>query len=249
MNYTVVSGMLIGARNRQEDCILIGSAVSQGDRLMGQTTITADHLLACVCDGLGGHAQGDAASRFVCDEISGWMPRLPAGPPDIRKMLSDIQQSAQQHLPENSGTTIAGIMISRHRCLSFNAGDSRVYRITEDGMARLSHDHSLVQGLVDYSFIHQDKAAAHPLKNIVDFGMGPLFAPTWNHLHIRIHEEAATAGACYLICSDGLSDVMTDPELHQRLMPDPIANGKALFAAALETEPADNASFIIVKIQ
>jgi len=249
MKYTVFSGMLIGPRNRQEDCIIDGTAVRQANRMMSQKSLDSDHLLACVCDGLGGHAHGDAASRFVCEQISSRFFEAAPSPAVARNMLAEIQQSAERLLPENSGTTVAGIMVAGHQVIVFNAGDSRVYRILPSGMPRLSHDHSLVQGLVDKSFIHQDTASVHPMKNIVEFGIGPLFAPDWNHMHIHIHEETLSDGACYLICSDGLNDMMSDQELQRLLMPDPIENGKKLFATACEKKLTDNTSFVIIKIQ
>ncbi|RJP93625.1 MAG: hypothetical protein C4518_05415 [Desulfobacteraceae bacterium] len=248
MKYTVFSGMLIGPRSRQEDCIIDGTAVFQADRLMSKRNIDTDRLLACVCDGLGGHAHGDTASRFVCEQINNRFLETASGLPSAQNILADIQQSAQRLLPENSGTTIAGLMADSHQVIVFNAGDSRVYKISPSGLDRLSHDHSLVQGLVDKSFIHQDTASAHPMKNIVDFGIGPLFSHVWNHLHIHIHEETLSDGACYLICSDGLNDMMTDQELHQLLAPDPIENSKKLFTAVREMRLKDNTSFVIIRI-
>jgi PPM family protein phosphatase len=185
----------------------------------------------------------------VCEQMSIRFLEAPSGPPMARKMLAEIQESAQCLLPENSGATIAGLMTAGHQVVVFNAGDSRVYRISPSEITRLSHDHSLVQGLVDKSFIHQDTASAHPLKNIVEFGIGPLFATDWNHLHLHVHEETIAGAALYLICSDGLSDIMTDQELHHLLMPDPIENGKELFTAAQEKGLTDNTSFVILKIQ
>jgi len=217
--------------------------------MMSQKSFDSDHFLACVCDGLGGHAHGDAASRFVCEQISNRFLDAAPVPPIVQKMLAEIQQSAEGLLPENSGTTVAGLMVAGPQGIVFNAGDSRVYRILSSGMTRLSHDHSLVQGLVDKSFIHQDTASVHPMKNIVEFGIGPLFAPDWNHLQVHIHEETLSSGDCYLICTDGLNDMMTDQELHRLLMPDPIENGKKLFATACEEKLTDNTSFVIIKIQ
>jgi len=207
----------------------------------------ADQILACVCDGLGGHAHGDTASRFVCEQLNSRFLQTAFNPPGIRNMLSEIQQLAQRHLPENSGTTVAGLVIQGGRTIVFNAGDSRVYRISPSGMVRLSHDHSLVQGLVDNAFIHQDTASAHPLKNIVEFGIGPLFALDWNPSQIHIHEEPLLESACYLICSDGLNDMMTDQELHHLLMTDICDNGKKLFTAVKKMALTDNTSFVIVK--
>lgn len=249
MKYTVFSGMLIGPRDSQEDCIATGAAICQTDGLMSQKDIDADQLLACVCDGLGGHAHGDTASRFVCEQLNSRFSESAFNPPGIREMLSEIQQSALRQLPENSGTTVAGLVIQGGRAIVFNAGDSRVYRISPSGLTRLSHDHSLVQGLVDNAFIHQDTASLHPLKNIVEFGIGPLFALDWNPHQINIHEEPLEESTWYLVCSDGLNDMMTDHELYRLLMTDPSESGKKLFTALKKMELKDNTSFVIVIIR
>ena len=105
----------------------------------------------------------------------------------IKTCLTEIQNSTRKYLPENSGTTVAGLMIMNGQTIVFNAGDSRVYKISTSKMDYISHDHSLVQGLVDKSFIQQDSASYHPLKNIIDFGIGPLFDDVWKNFNIHIN--------------------------------------------------------------
>jgi PPM family protein phosphatase len=135
------------------------------------------------------------------------------------------------------------------RAVAFNAGDSRVYKITRDQIACLSHDHSLVQGLVDKALIQQDTAPRHPLKNFIEFGIGPAFTDAWRENRVHIQHETVSPGACYLLCSDGLSDLMTAPALLGRLSPSPVENGAALLQTIQSQQPVDNTSFIIAEIR
>lgn len=254
MKYSVFSGMLIGPRARQEDCLMDGVDIYQSDGMTSRKTIETSHLLVCVCDGMGGHDHGNKASRFVCEEMQRRINPFAVShetafsPANIDKTFADIQTVSQTALPPNCGTTVAGLMISGDGAVAFNAGDSRVYRISGDQMAYLSHDHSLVQELVDQSFIPMDTAATHPFKNMINFGIGPLFRPAWRDFAVYVHEEPLSSGACFLLCSDGLSDILPARRMLDILSPDPLENGGHLLKAAQETGLKDNTSVIIVKV-
>jgi len=247
MKCTVFSAMLRGPRNRQEDCLLSGTDLFQKDTLKQTKTLDTDFLAASVCDGLGGHDNGESASRFVCEQLQARFREGPFDPQNIRTVLAEIQAAAQGRLPENCGTTVAGLMIKNGRVIAFNAGDSRVYKITASGMTYVSHDHSLVQGLVDNALIQKDAANSHPLKNFVDFGIGPLFQDVWKDYAVHVFEDSLGADACYLICSDGVHDLMNEAEMHEILMPSPAENGQALIAALEKKGLRDNTSFIILE--
>lgn len=246
MKYTVFSAMLLGPRTKQEDCLLDGIDLFQSNQLHAKKTIDTDFLLLGVCDGMGGHDHGETASRFVCEQIKKKLNRTLFSPDDVKTLLTDIQDSTEKHLPENCGTTIAGLMIMDGKAIVFNAGDSRVYRISTAGMDYISHDHSLVQGLVDKSFIQQDSATHHPLKNIIDFGIGPLFNDVWKNFEIHIYEEPILKDDWYLLCSDGVNDLMNEAEMHELLMPSPIDNGNRLLEALQKKGLKDNTSFMIL---
>ncbi|MBC2715304.1 MAG: serine/threonine-protein phosphatase [Desulfobacteraceae bacterium] len=247
MKYTVFSAMLLGPRSKQEDCIIDGIDLFQSNQLNEKKIIDTDFLLLGVCDGMGGHDQGETASRFVCEQIKNKFNRTMFSAEKVKTLLTEIQNSAQKHLPENCGTTVAGLMIMDGQTIVFNAGDSRVYKISTSGMDYISHDHSLVQGLVDKSFIQKDTAPYHPLKNIIDFGIGPLFNDVWENFDIHIFEESISRDAWYLLCSDGVNDLMNEKEIHELLMPSPIENGTILLQALQKKELKDNTSFIILQ--
>jgi serine/threonine protein phosphatase PrpC len=248
MKYTVFSAMLLGPRTKQEDCILDGIDLYQADRLTQKKIIDTDFLLLGICDGMGGHDQGEAASRYVCKQIKTTFDHTMFSAEKIESRLTEIQDSSEVHLSDNCGTTVVGLMILDDQTIVFNAGDSRVYKISTSKMDYISHDHSLVQGLVDKSFIQKDAATFHPLKNVIDFGIGPIFNDVWKNYSIHIVEESISKDAWFLLCSDGVNDLMNEKEMHEILMPSPIENGNILLDALQKKGLKDNASFIIVKI-
>ncbi len=248
MKCTVFSAMLRGPRAKQEDCIIDGLDLFQSDRLKEKKKFDTDFLLLLACDGMGGHDHGDMASRFVCEQFKKKMINGAFCAENIESILSEIQNLALEKLPENCGTTVAGLIITDDHAIAFNAGDSRVYRISENEINYISHDHSLVQGLVDKSFIRQDNAPLHPLKNLIDFGIGPIFNDAWENNHIHIHDELISKDTWYLLCTDGLNDLLPDQEIHDRLWPSPVKNGANLLKKIKKKGLKDNISFIIVRI-
>ncbi len=248
MRYTVFSAMLLGPRTQQEDCIIDGIDLFQSNQWNGEKIIDTDFLLLGVCDGMGGHDQGEIASRFVCEQLKHKFNRTMFSAQKVKTRLTEIQEAAQKYLPKNSGTTVAGLMIMDGQTIGFNAGDSRIYKISKSKMEYISHDHSLVQGLVDKSFIQQNTAPFHPLKNIIDFGIGPLFNDAWKNFNIHIFEKTISKDDGYLLCSDGVNDLMNETEIHELLMPSPIENGNILLQALQKKGLKDNTSFIILQI-
>ena len=236
-----------GPRTRQEDCLLAGGDLFQTDDLKQTRSLNTDFLVVSVCDGLGGHDHGESASRYVCEQIQARIPGNPLEMGTIPELLAAIQADPARHLPENCGTTVAGVMIQNERVFAFNAGDSRVYKITPAGMTCISHDHSLVQGMVDSALIQKDAATTHPLRNFVDFGIGPLFQNAWKDFAVYLFEEDLEPGAGYLICSDGVHDLVTEDQMHEILMPRPSEKGPDLLAALEQKGLRDNTSFVVLE--
>lgn len=248
MECQIFSSMIIGPRTRQEDCIIDGGGLLQADLLSRKSRVSTGRLLLAVCDGMGGHKAGEKASRFACEQIEkfAWPDGITG--PGVHRALIDIQSAAEQHLPANSGTTTAGLISDRERTIIFNAGDSRVYSITAESIKCLSHDHSLVQDLVDQCMMNAENAALHPFKHMIDFGIGPVFSHVWSLRDIYINEKKTGSSSTYLICTDGLTDILPDEQIHRLLAPAPLENGARLAEAAREKGLTDNTSFIIARI-
>jgi serine/threonine protein phosphatase PrpC len=248
MKCNVYSAMTLGARSVQEDCIMDGVDQWQTDEFINSREIVAETLLLAVCDGMGGHDKGDEASRFVCEQLKNIShdPIMDAG--KLKEILAGIQETALEKLPENCGTTLAGLFVSDNRIIAFNAGDSRVYKFTPEGLMYISHDHSLVQEMVDKSLIPDVAAKDHPLKNLIEFGFGPIFGDAWERYTVHIYESPLEDGDIYLLCSDGLMDAMRDAVIHDCLMQSAEEMGPRLLDLMKRKRLNDNTSFIIVKI-
>ena len=236
-----------GPRGKQEDCLLVGSEVYQADDFARAHQFDAEAVLIAACDGLGGHEAGDIASRFVCRELQTRFKTNGFQPGAIAGMIRTIQDASKKQLPVNCGTTVAGLFVTEQTICVFNAGDSRVYQLNQDEARYISHDHSVVQGLLDNFLILQETAQHHPYKNLIEFGVGPLFVDSWASHSVFVHTETYEPPTAFLLCSDGLSDQLTADEIHQCLMPAPAENGPALLSAISQKGLIDNTSFIIVE--
>lgn len=236
--------MEIGPREAQEDCIMFDDSTFQVEHGRGKVIIEKDHLISAICDGLGGHDAGEVASRFFCDNLVLVDPFM--SEKEIDDAFRKIQIKACDLIPSSSGTTMAGIRISNGKGLVFNAGDSRVYHMSGD-LDLVSHDHSYVQGLVDQGLITEKAAEAHPYKNIVTFGMGPVFDLKEKGSGIFFSEIDLKQGDGILICSDGVSDSLNSEALKELLL-DSHDAGSRLAAKLDEIRIRDNASFVYILI-
>jgi protein phosphatase len=206
------------------------------------------HLFA-VCDGLGGHAAGDKASRFIAEALHGALEAPCLDADDLRQRLFGIQKQMAASPDEDSGSTVAGIVIYNKRLFVFNAGDSRVYRITKSRAQVVSHDHSFVQRLVDEKFLSEQEAFVNPYKNLVDFGLGAIFADRWeNGTKVFVAEMTARKNSVFLLCSDGVNDVLHDNQICQALLPDPVSQAPALLREVNKAGIRDNTSFIVIRL-
>ncbi len=246
---TVAHYMHIGLRENQEDSLFLNGTVVQKERYpeIVVEKITAGKAAYAVCDGMGGHERGEWASRFACERLKDKLPDVEHPGEAISGLIKEIQWEFAENVSDNTGTTIAGVVIEDDRLTVFNAGDSRVYRIGPDGIEYLSHDHSLVQEEVDRGHITADEAFTHPYRNIIGFGLGAIFEGEWHkgEKEPYVAHGKLRAQDCYLVCSDGVNDVLRDREILSLLAPDPFGR-LAGFVEALMQRMNDNFSFILI---
>lgn len=248
MKCRYVCVMDVGPRSGQEDCILVENHVFQEEKLSNVSNYESDMILMAVCDGMGGHDAGEEASRFVCEKLNTIVDLVDFSVDSLQTIVNVVQDTSVDRLPKGSGTTLAGLIVKNNRAIVFNAGDSRVYRIDDRGIACVSRDHSLVQDLVDKGLINEEEAFHHPYRNVVNFGIGPAFIKAKNKYELNTFEEEIVRKSVYLVCSDGVSDIMRNNEILSALGPDPVADGKKLIEALKKNKLKDNTSFIITEI-
>lgn len=177
-----------------------------------------------VADGMGGHAAGEVASAMAVEAVRDTVEtpmwgRLDGVLPAFRTtmVLSSFYQANRRVLQASlsnpaqrgMGTTMVGVVVRDGYVDIINLGDSRGYLIRDGRIVQISHDHSLVQELIDSGKLDTpEKVAAFPHKNIITQAIGtrPELAPD-------VFEVSSRAGDIYLLCSDGLVNEQTDEEI------------------------------------
>jgi len=211
---------------------------------------------AVLADGMGGHLAGEVASALAGDLLQQYLSAL--SPQSSESELADglvqavaevnrliHQRAGADPRCHNMGTTVVAALFRRSTLSCAHVGDSRLYRYRAGELEQLSHDHSLVQELVDEGMMSREEAAESSHKNVITRALG-LAA----EVQVDLLQTPLEAGDLYLLCSDGLSDKLPDVELAGFLESgslDEVAN--RLVAEAKARGGEDNISLILVKVQ
>ena len=178
------------------------------------TQIGDQVCLGVVCDGMGGANAGEVASRIAADTFT---QVVMAGgfPPEelMRAALEDANREVYCHSWEHPecrgmGTTLVASAVMGDTAYILNVGDSRAYSIRAHEIRQITQDHSLVAELVRQGAITPEAARYHPRKNIITRALGTERSVTGD---LFIHKVAP--GEVILLCSDGLTNELTDQEL------------------------------------
>lgn len=231
-------------RSGNEDMILIGNRFLRDESY--EIELHADeysgNYLFALADGMGGHNAGEVASEDTLRHLSAFFYSLPAGlsPEALQQAFTTWVWQAHTHLkqkgeayPElfNMGTTLVGMCLYEGRAYCFNCGDSRVYLMRGGKLDRLSEDHT-------YDRVTGLKEHAHILTNCV--GCGQTVFIDFRHLG-----DAPMAGDTFLLCSDGLTDLVSDEQLTRFLRVGSTA--PVLIRMALHAGGRDNVSACLIR--
>ena len=219
------------------------------------SALTSAQVIA-VADGMGGHAAGEVASRIAItklEEISAVITHPEIDPDSAEDLFSeslnsiDLQLKSDSHEnPELSGmgTTLTSLFIHGERISLLHIGDSRAYRLRGSSLEQLTQDHTVIQELLNQGSISQSDIATHPQRSVLTqvlMGEGVSSAPL-------IILDAMVKDR-YLLCSDGLSSVLTDKEIKS------ILKGKersevvdALIDATYVNGAPDNVTIVIADL-
>ncbi len=171
-----------------------------------------------VCDGMGGHNGGEVASRLAVETISSFFKTtMPSSPEkllrtSIEKANNSIWTMASEQVElSGMGTTIVMLFFPRSNtgtAFVAHVGDSRIYRIRNKAITRMTQDHSKVMMLVKLGIITLEEAAYHPQKNIITRALGIA-----SDVDVEINQIDLNKGDRYILCSDGITDLITDHEI------------------------------------
>lgn len=215
-------------------------------------------LIVALCDGMGGAKAGGLASQLSNKAFVAYIYEMLTarrGSPNyadiLRRACTEANGVAYEysHFSEEfsgMGTTIVGGVIqSNGSGHLINVGDSRAYLITRRGesIRQITRDHSLVEELVEFGAITKEQARTHPQRNVITRALGSDAAVEADYFEIDLQ-----LGDVLLLCSDGLSNTLSDEELRLCAMthPDPEQLCRTLMQTALERGARDNVTVVAV---
>ena len=202
-----------------------------------------------VADGMGGHDFGDYASQLIVERLDA-VPEL-ARPSEFVNRVEDELLEVNRHLYDKSmegeepsviGSTVVALLAFDRYCVAIWAGDSRMYRLRDGQLARITRDHSEVQNLVDQGLVKEEDAELHPQANVITRAVGGADAL---FLDYALHELLPNDR--FLLCSDGLYKDIVESEFCDELTRgDCREASESLLALALSRECNDNVTVLVV---
>lgn len=230
----------------------------------------ADNAVLCiVCDGMGGAAGGKEASALALDAFSQSIkevcsPHSKDGEIDfssinIKLMLENAAEAANAKVfsaakedkdLDGMGTTLVALLVldGGKRAFSVNVGDSRMYQIDKTGIKQLTHDHSYVQFLVDMGKLTPEEARNSTNRNIITRAIG---TDTKTDADISsIDLSNAESGLSFLLCSDGLTNMVSDTEIESVIKKEktPEKKVESLIEKANRNGGQDNITAVILEL-
>ena len=223
--------------------------------------------LAVVADGMGGYKAGEVASaiaaQLILNEvragIAGPVPNAAVGDSGLSRATMVIRDAVSkanaevfrtaQEVPQcqGMGTTVVVVFYHGNKVSIAHVGDSRVYRLRGNEFKQITRDHSLIQELIDRGFFTPEEAAENTPKNLVTRALG-----IEQTVEVDVQEQDLEAGEIYLLCSDGLNDMVDDEEIHLTLSKysaNLVQAATELVRLANEKGGKDNVSVVLIRPQ
>ena len=197
-----------------------------------------------LADGMGGHEGGEIASQLAVEQIAIAIKGGASLVDAIQQAHEDICQFAiTSNGKIGMATTVVAVQVITNEFEVAWVGDSRAYLFSHQQLTQLSRDHSVVQELIDKGEISEKQARIHPQRHLVNQALGG---------HKTIHVDAVTGllnDSVLLLCSDGLSNELTDDKITAILTESSSLKSKAekLIASALALEGFDNITVLLMQ--
>lgn len=207
----------------------------------------SEHRLWAIADGMGGHAAGDAAAEAAIAALQDVAVHGQLSGDAIVTTLGEVNRHLHERTRQGSpmsGATIVAMFEMNRTVTILWAGDCRAYRMRDGRLAQLTHDHTVVQELVDSGALDAAQAALHPQAHVVTRAVGAT-----ENLRLDCATSEALAGDLFLLCSDGLiaAPIALDRLIRSALGPLP-SRADSLIAEALSCGGQDNISLLLVEI-
>jgi protein phosphatase len=220
-------------------------------RRANEDSLLARSPLFVVADGMGGAQAGEVASRIA---VEYFQPGLgDASQPE--RELAELARAANSRIHELShsnaeqagmGTTLTAVYVGEDEVAIAHVGDSRAYCLRDGELLRLTDDHSLVDELMRQGRLTPEEAVEHPQRSVITRALGPEGA-----VEVDTRSYRARAGDVYLLCSDGLTTMLSEEEILALLLANPRLRdaGEALIGAANEAGGRDNITVVLMRLE
>ena len=203
----------------------------------------ADHFLAAVADGMGGHIGGEVASRLAIEAA------VAAGGDAVARVLAAnaavVETARDRPRLTGMGTTLTLAVFAGDLVEIGHIGDSRAYRYREGKLEQLTRDHSLVAEMVASGELRPEEVATHPFRSVITRALGLESA-----VAVDLVQRDLLPGDRFLLCSDGLTTMLEHPQIAALLAGrDGPAAAAALVEAANRAGGFDNTSVVVVDVR
>ncbi|BBY39887.1 serine/threonine protein phosphatase [Mycobacterium mantenii] len=219
-------------------------------RANNEDSVYAGARLLALADGMGGHAAGEVASQLVIAALAHLDDDEPGG--DLLAKLDNAVRSGNAAIAaqveaepelEGMGTTLTAILFAGDRIGMVHIGDSRGYLLRDGELSQITKDDTFVQTLVDEGRITREEAHSHPQRSLI------MRALTGHEVEPTLTMREARAGDRYLLCSDGLSDPVSDETILEALqIPDVSEAAYRLIELALRGGGPDNVTVVVADV-
>ena len=232
-------------RSNNEDMVLAGGKLLRSDAYQTEfVTENTDRFVLAIADGMGGHQGGEVASELTLSNLNFFIRDLPEGlgPGELNEAMVDWLHSvnlivnSRGHVDNalfNMGTTLVGVLFYAARYYWINCGDSRLYRLRNGVLCQITTDHSL-------NTMTGQKKHSNVITNCIGAGCKNSYIDMFEFTDDCLMNDT------YLLCSDGLNDMVPNPEIESLLCQG--ANANELCEAAIAAGGYDNVSTCVFTV-
>jgi serine/threonine protein phosphatase PrpC len=217
-----------------------------------EDSVYAGPRVLAVADGMGGHAAGEVASAIAIAALAPLDDDDPGS--DLLDVLRQSATSANEHLRDmvsgdpgldGMGTTLTALLFAGTRLGLVHVGDSRCYLLRDGELSQITHDHTLVQALVDEGRISEDEAGSHPQRSLITRALDGR-----GSVELDLSVREARTGDRYLLCTDGLTGPVGSRETLKEALEarDPQAAVDRLVELALRGGGPDNVTVVVADV-
>ncbi|HWJ50853.1 MAG TPA: Stp1/IreP family PP2C-type Ser/Thr phosphatase [Solirubrobacteraceae bacterium] len=220
-------------------------------RRANEDSLLARSPLFVIADGMGGAQAGEVASKLAVDAFQSGLPdssepelALAALAHAANARIHELSHASAEHA--GMGTTLTAVYVTAEEVAIAHVGDSRAYCLRDAELLRLTDDHSLVDELMRQGRLTPEEAVEHPQRSVITRALGPE-----GMVEVDTRSFRARPGDVYLLCSDGLTTMITEEEVAAVLLAHPRLHdaGEALIAAANDAGGRDNITVVLFRLE